>query len=76
MKVKILKEKKKKENLYFIWLVKNVLTNCPEGNKMSHQCKIKCNSASSRLRHDYIRIKKDPVPYVVAEPLPSNILEW
>ncbi|KAK6639893.1 Serine/threonine-protein kinase Pink1, mitochondrial [Polyplax serrata] len=43
---------------------------------MSHQCKIKCNSASSRLRHDYIRIKKDPVPYVVAEPLPSNILEW
>lgn len=34
-------------------------------------------TASARLRQDYIRIKKDPVPYVIgAEPLPSNILEW
>ena len=23
-----------------------------------------------------MRLKKDPVPYIVAEPLPSNILEW
>jgi len=23
-----------------------------------------------------IRLKRDPVPYIVAEPLPSNILEW
>ena len=23
-----------------------------------------------------MRIKRDPVPYIVAEPLPSNILEW
>ncbi|XP_059489538.1 ubiquitin-conjugating enzyme E2 J2 [Neocloeon triangulifer] len=36
----------------------------------------KTNSATDRLRQDYIRLKKDPVPYVVAEPLPSNILEW
>jgi len=34
------------------------------------------NSATSRLKQDYLRLKKDPVPYVVAEPLPSNILEW
>lgn len=34
-------------------------------------------TASARLRQDYMRIKKDPVPYVIgAEPLPSNILEW
>lgn len=34
------------------------------------------NSATARLRQDYLRIKRDPVPYVTAEPLPSNILEW
>lgn len=33
-------------------------------------------SAFLRLRQDYIKLKQDPVPYVVAEPLPSNILEW
>jgi len=34
-------------------------------------------TASTRLRQDYMRIKKDPVPYIIgAEPLPSNILEW
>ena len=33
-------------------------------------------TATSRLRNDYKRLKKDPVPYIVAEPLPSNILEW
>jgi len=33
-------------------------------------------TATSRLRNDYMRLKKDPVPYIVAEPLPSNILEW
>lgn len=36
----------------------------------------KPNSAVSRLKQDYLRLKKDPVPYVVAEPAPSNILEW
>lgn len=36
----------------------------------------KPNSATSRLKQDYIRLKRDPVPYVLAEPLPSNILEW
>jgi len=33
-------------------------------------------TAVSRLKQDYIKIKKDPVPYIVAEPLPSNLLEW
>ena len=34
-------------------------------------------TAAARLRNDYMRIKKDPVPYVIgAEPLPANILEW
>ena len=33
-------------------------------------------TATSRLRNDYMRLKKDPVPYIVAEPNPSNILEW
>ncbi|CAD7093937.1 unnamed protein product [Hermetia illucens] len=33
-------------------------------------------TATSRLRQDYLRLKRDPVPYITAEPLPSNILEW
>ncbi|XP_063699866.1 ubiquitin-conjugating enzyme E2 J2 [Culicoides brevitarsis] len=33
-------------------------------------------TSNSRLKQDYIRLKKDPVPYISAEPLPSNILEW
>ena len=33
-------------------------------------------TATARLRQDYMRIKKDPVPYITAEPLSSNILEW
>lgn len=33
-------------------------------------------SYTSRLRQDYIRLKQDPVPYIHAEFLPSNILEW
>ncbi|CAB0043614.1 unnamed protein product [Trichogramma brassicae] len=32
--------------------------------------------ATARLKQDYLRLKKDPVPYVQAEPVPSNILEW
>lgn len=34
------------------------------------------NMATRRLRQDYMRIMKDPVPYVKAHPLHSNILEW
>uniref|UniRef100_T1IVE4 Ubiquitin-conjugating enzyme E2 J2 n=1 Tax=Strigamia maritima TaxID=126957 RepID=T1IVE4_STRMM len=34
------------------------------------------NSATARLKQDYLRIKKDPLPYAVAEPVPTNILEW
>jgi ubiquitin-conjugating enzyme E2 J2 len=33
-------------------------------------------TATSRLRNDYMRLINDPVPYIKAEPLPSNILEW
>ncbi|XP_025082842.1 ubiquitin-conjugating enzyme E2 J2-like [Pomacea canaliculata] len=33
-------------------------------------------TATARLKQDYLRIIRDPVPYVQAVPLPSNILEW
>lgn len=33
-------------------------------------------TAVQRLRRDAARLAKDPVPYVIAVPLPSNILEW
>ncbi len=33
-------------------------------------------TAATRLRKDYMRLVKDPVPYLLAAPLPSNILEW
>lgn len=36
----------------------------------------KPNSATVRLKQDYLRLKRDPVPYITAEPLPTNILEW
>ncbi|KAL3280759.1 hypothetical protein HHI36_003994 [Cryptolaemus montrouzieri] len=36
----------------------------------------KLNASNSRLKQDYLRLKKDPVPYITAEPLSSNILEW
>lgn len=34
------------------------------------------NTATARLKQDYLRIKRDPIPFALAEPLPSNILEW
>ncbi|CAF0754726.1 unnamed protein product [Brachionus calyciflorus] len=33
-------------------------------------------TATARLKQDYVRLLKDPVPYVRAVPLPSNILVW
>ncbi|KAL5015343.1 hypothetical protein ScPMuIL_009613 [Solemya velum] len=33
-------------------------------------------TATARLKQDYLRITKDPVPFVKAIPLSSNILEW
>ena len=33
-------------------------------------------TALSRLKQDYLRLKKDPVPFISAEPLPSHMLEW
>ena len=38
--------------------------------------KQKSMSATMRLKSDYMRIKRDPIPFIDAEPLPSNILEW
>ena len=32
-------------------------------------------TATSRLNSDYKNLMKDPIPYIVAEPLASNILE-
>ncbi|KAK3547702.1 hypothetical protein QTP86_027749 [Hemibagrus guttatus] len=43
---------------------------------MSNSNKRAPATATQRLKQDYLRIKKDPVPYICAEPLPSNILEW
>jgi len=34
------------------------------------------STATARLKQDYMRLLKDPVPYVKAVPLPSNILTW
>lgn len=36
----------------------------------------KSTTSSARLRQDYLRLKRDPVPYITAEPLPQNIFEW
>ena len=33
-------------------------------------------TATQRLKQDYMRLRKDPVPYITAEPSPANILEW
>lgn len=38
--------------------------------------KLSNTTATARLKQDYLRLMKDPVPYVAASPLPSNILEW
>lgn len=34
------------------------------------------STSTLRLKQDYLRLKRDPVPYITAEPLPQNILEW
>lgn len=34
------------------------------------------NSAYKRLQVEYRRSMKDPIPYLTAQPLPSNFLEW
>uniref|UniRef100_A0A914HFA5 Ubiquitin-conjugating enzyme E2 J2 n=2 Tax=Globodera TaxID=31242 RepID=A0A914HFA5_GLORO len=33
-------------------------------------------TAVTRLKKDYQKLIRDPVPYAIAAPLPSNILEW
>ncbi|CAF1111230.1 unnamed protein product [Adineta ricciae] len=37
---------------------------------------MKSNSAFQRLQAEYRRLSKDPVPYLTAQPLSSNLLEW
>lgn len=37
---------------------------------------MKSSSAFQRLQAEYRRLTKDPIPYLTAQPLPSNILEW
>jgi len=37
---------------------------------------MKSNSAIQRLQQEYRRLNKDPIPYISAQPLPSNLLEW
>ncbi|XP_003742050.2 ubiquitin-conjugating enzyme E2 J2-like [Galendromus occidentalis] len=34
------------------------------------------DKATLRLKRDYIRILRDPLPFIVVQPLPENILEW
>ncbi|XP_060055831.1 ubiquitin-conjugating enzyme E2 J2 isoform X2 [Erinaceus europaeus] len=46
------------------------------GEMSNNSSKRAPTTATQRLKQDYLRIKKDPVPYICAEPLPSNILEW
>lgn len=33
-------------------------------------------SAVTRLKKDYQKLIKDPVPYAIAVPMSENILEW
>jgi len=37
---------------------------------------MKSNSAFQRLQAEYRRLAKDPIPYLTAQPLSSNLLEW
>lgn len=37
---------------------------------------MKSNSAFQRLQVEYRRLAKDPIPYLTAQPLSSNLLEW
>jgi ubiquitin-conjugating enzyme E2 J2 len=43
---------------------------------MSNFPKKVSTTATNRLKQDYLRLNKDPVPYVRAVPLPNNILTW
>lgn len=49
-----------------------------KGSKMSNKTHVmgRNRGAVLRLQQDYINLNKDPVPYIRAEPLPWNILEW
>jgi ubiquitin-conjugating enzyme E2 J2 len=37
---------------------------------------MKSNSAFQRLQAEYRRLAKDPIQYLTAQPLSSNLLEW
>ncbi|KAM7363016.1 ubiquitin-conjugating enzyme E2 J2 isoform 1-T2 [Cochliomyia hominivorax] len=47
-----------------------------EVKKMPNSSGRKQPTAVSRMKQDYMRLKRDPLPYITAEPLPNNILEW
>lgn len=55
---------------------KNLKTHITAQGEIIDKMSRKTGSATARLKQDYMRLKKDPVPYVQAEPIPSNILEW
>lgn len=38
--------------------------------------KPRLGSAVLRLQQDYLNLNKEPVPYITAEPLPEDMLEW
>lgn len=37
---------------------------------------MKSNAAFQRLQIEYRNLKKNPIPYLTAQPLANNILEW
>ena len=43
---------------------------------MSNFPKKVSTTATNRLKQDYLRLNRDPVPYVNAVPIPNNILIW
>ncbi|XP_028901676.1 ubiquitin-conjugating enzyme E2 J2 isoform X1 [Zeugodacus cucurbitae] len=54
-----------------------IATNIYHNTNMSSTMKPrKQPTAISRMKQDYMRLKRDPLPYITAEPLPNNILEW
>lgn len=66
-------QRRKTEGFHFQFV--NIFSSLPFGDCMASRKRVH-TTAASRLRQDYIRIVKDPVPYITALPLPSNILEW
>ncbi|XP_075259154.1 ubiquitin-conjugating enzyme E2 J2-like [Convolutriloba macropyga] len=43
---------------------------------LNWRTKMAASTSTFRLRQDYLRLMRDPVPFITAAPLPTNILEW